>query len=140
MARSDRKPKSTPASATPKERVLRRRAGRPGISLLRDVMAALRAPDGCPWDREQDHHTLRFHAVEEVYELIDAIEAGDQEEMIEELGDILLQVVFHCQLGQERGEFDFDTVCQRIAEKLIRRHPHVFGDAQVKTVDGVWAQ
>lgn len=104
-----------------------------------DIMAALRAPNGCPWDREQDHRTLRFHAIEEVYELLDAIEAGDEQEMAEELGDLLLQVVFHCQLGRERGAFDFDAVCQRLANKLVRRHPHVFGDAQAKDVDQVWA-
>lgn len=110
------------------------------IADLIAVMARLRAPDGCPWDREQDHRTLRFHAVEEVYELLDAIEAGDDHEMLEELGDLLLQVVFHCQLAGERGAFDFDQVARRIVDKLIRRHPHVFGDSQVNTVDGVWAQ
>ena len=103
-------------------------------------MARLRSPKGCPWDREQDHRTLRFHAVEEVYELLDAIEAGDDHEMQEELGDLLLQVVFHCQLARERGAFDFEQVARGITEKLVRRHPHVFGDAQVKTVEGVWAQ
>lgn len=102
-------------------------------------MAALRAPDGCPWDREQDHRTLRYHAVEEVYELMDAIEAGDDVEMAEELGDLLLQVVFHCQLARERKAFDFDAICQRLADKLVRRHPHVFGDAKVRNVDQVWA-
>ena len=103
-------------------------------------MARLRSPRGCPWDREQDHMTLRFHAVEEVYELMDAIEAGDDHEMIEELGDVLLQVVFHCQLARERKAFDFDRVCRSISDKLIRRHPHVFGEAKAKTVDAVWAQ
>jgi len=102
-------------------------------------MAALRAPDGCPWDREQDHRSLRSHAVEEVYELIDAIEAGDDVEMAEELGDLLLQVVFHAQLARERGVFDFDAVCQRLVDKLVRRHPHVFGSVRVKDVDQVWA-
>src|SRR5436305_8886908 len=106
--------------------------------LLR-VMARLRSPTGCPWDREQDHMSLRFHAVEEVYELIDAIEAGDDHEMAEELGDLLLQVVFHCQLAKERGAFDFDKVARHITDKLIRRHPHVFGDLKVKNVDQVWA-
>jgi uncharacterized protein YabN with tetrapyrrole methylase and pyrophosphatase domain len=113
---------------------------RPAIQDLLDLMARLRAPDGCPWDREQDHQSLRYHAVEEVYELLDAIEAGDDHEMTEELGDLLLQVVFHCQLGSERLAFDFETVCRMIADKLIRRHPHVFGEAKVDTVDGVWAQ
>jgi MazG family protein len=110
------------------------------INDLLKVMARLRSPTGCPWDREQDHQTLRWHAVEEVYELMDAIEAGDDHEMIEELGDLLLQVVFHAQMASERGAFDFDTVALRIVEKLIRRHPHVFGDAKAKTVDAVWAQ
>ena len=107
---------------------------------LLKVMARLRSPKGCPWDREQDHVTLRWHAVEEVYELMDAIEAGDDHEMAEELGDLLLQVVFHCQMAKERGAFDFEKVARRITEKLIRRHPHVFGDLKVKTVDAVWAQ
>jgi MazG family protein len=103
------------------------------------VMAKLRAPDGCPWDREQTHESLCAYAVEEVYELIDAIEAGDDGEMVDELGDLLLQVVFHCQIASERGAFDFETVCRRLVEKLIRRHPHVFGDVEARTVDAVWA-
>ncbi|MSU64494.1 MAG: nucleoside triphosphate pyrophosphohydrolase [Pedosphaera sp.] len=110
-----------------------------GLEQLLSVMAKLRSPEGCPWDREQDHRSLRFHAVEEVYELIDAIEAGDDHEMLEELGDLLLQVVFHCQLASERGAFEFDRVCQVLVDKLIRRHPHVFGDVKVKDVDQVWA-
>jgi len=111
----------------------------PAINDLLAVMAKLRSPKGCPWDREQDHMTLRFHAVEEVYELMDAIEAGDDHEMAEELGDLLLQVVFHCQLASERGAFDFEKVARHITDKLIRRHPHVFGDVKVKNVDQVWA-
>jgi len=112
---------------------------RPAINDLLRVMARLRSPTGCPWDREQSHHSLRRHAIEEVYELIDAIEAGDDQEMAEELGDLLLQVVFHCQLAKERGAFDFDKVCRIIVEKLIRRHPHVFEKLRVKDVDEVWA-
>src|ERR1043165_4623118 len=112
---------------------------RPAINNLLRVMARLRAPNGCPWDREQDHMTLRRHAIEEVYELIDAIEAGDDGEMAEELGDLLLQVVFHCQLAKERGAFDFEKVARHIPDKLIRRHPHVFGKVKVKDVDEVWA-
>ena len=108
------------------------------INDLLKVMARLRSSTGCPWDREQDHLSLRFHAVEEVYELIDAIEAGDDPEMVEELGDLLLQVVFHCQLARERGAFDFDDVVRHITDKLVRRHPHVFGDVRVKDVDQVW--
>ena len=110
------------------------------INDLLKVMARLRSPTGCPWDREQDHHTLRWHAVEEVYELMDAIEARDDHEMAEELGDLLLQVVFHCQMASERGAFNFEKVTRNIVDKLIRRHPHVFGDSKVKTVDAVWAQ
>ena len=110
------------------------------IDELLKIMARLRAPDGCPWDREQDHHTLRRHAIEEVYELIDAIEVGDDHEMAEELGDLLLQVVFHCQLAKERGAFDFERVCQCLVDKLIHRHPHVFGDTTLHTAEAVLAQ
>ena len=109
------------------------------INGLLRVMARLRSPTGCPWDRQQNHRTLRRHAIEEVYELIDAIEAGDDHEMAEELGDLLMQVVFHCQLARERGAFDFEKVCRLLVNKLIRRHPHVFGQTKVKNVDEVWA-
>jgi MazG family protein len=109
------------------------------IEALLVVMAKLRSPTGCPWDREQDHQSLRRHAIEEVYELIDAIEAQDDYEMAEELGDLLLQVVFHCQLAKERGAFNFEKVTQTLVDKLIRRHPHVFGATKVKNVDEVWA-
>jgi MazG family protein len=109
------------------------------IEELLVVMAKLRSPTGCPWDREQDHQSLRRHAIEEVYELIDAIEAQDDYEMAEELGDLLLQVVFHCQLAKERGAFNFEKVTQTLVDKLIRRHPHVFGATKVKNVDEVWA-
>src|SRR3954469_17777099 len=119
---------------------MQKKPARPAIFDLLKVMAKLRSPEGCPWDREQDHKTLRFHAVEGVYELMDAIEAGDDAEMVEELGDLLLQVVFHCQLAQERGAFDFEKVARHITKKLLRRHPHVFGNSDAKTVDAVWAQ
>src|SRR6267378_2392361 len=112
---------------------------KPAIEDLLKVMAKLRSPKGCPWDREQDHMTLRRHAIEEVYELMDAIEAGDDHEMAEELGDLLLQVVFHCQMAKERGAFDFEKVARHLMDKLIRRHPHVFGSTKVKNVDEVWA-
>ena len=111
----------------------------PAINDLLKVMAKLRSPTGCPWDREQSHLTLRRHAIEEVYELIDSIEAGDDHEMAEELGDLLLQVVFHCQLARERGAFNFEKVTRHLVDKLIRRHPHVFGKTKVKNVDEVWA-
>jgi len=112
---------------------------KPAIEQLLQAMAKLRSPKGCPWDREQDHQSLRRHAIEEVYELIDAIEAHDDHEMAEELGDLLLQVVFHCQLARERGAFNFEKVTQTLVDKLIRRHPHVFGATKVKNVDEVWA-
>jgi len=111
----------------------------PAIDDLLKVMARLRSPKGCPWDREQNHKSLRWHAVEEVYELMDAIDAGDNHEMVEELGDLLLQVVFHCQLARERGAFNFEKVARHITDKLVRRHPHVFGKLKVKDVDEVWA-
>jgi uncharacterized protein YabN with tetrapyrrole methylase and pyrophosphatase domain len=111
----------------------------PAINDLLAVMARLRSPTGCPWDRQQDHMSLRWHAVEEVYELLDAIEARDDHELEEELGDMLMQVVFHSQLARERGAFDFERVARHITDKLIRRHPHVFGNLRVKDVDQVWA-
>jgi uncharacterized protein YabN with tetrapyrrole methylase and pyrophosphatase domain len=111
------------------------------LEQLLAIMARLRAPDGCRWDRAQDHRTLRFHAVEEVYELLDAIEAEDDHELAEELGDLLLQIVFHAQMAKERGAFDFEAVCRLLVEKLIRRHPHVFGNVRnVDTAQAVWAQ
>jgi uncharacterized protein YabN with tetrapyrrole methylase and pyrophosphatase domain len=113
---------------------------RPAIEDLLRVMARLRGPGGCPWDHEQDHLTLRFHAVEEVYELLDAIEAGDDHAMEEELGDMLLQIVFHAQMAKERGAFDFEAVARHITDKLIHRHPHVFGQAKIKDAAGVLAQ
>src|SRR6516164_2149199 len=118
---------------------MKRKISKPAIEDLLRVMARLRGPGGCPWDREQDHQTLRWHAVEEVYELLDAIESRDDHELEEELGDLLLQVVFHCQLARERGAFDFQAVARHLTNKLIRRHPHVFGKIKVKDVDQVWA-
>lgn len=94
--------------------------------LLR-IMARLRAPDGCPWDREQSHATLRQSVIEEAYEVAAAINSGDDANLREELGDLLLQVVFHAQMANERGDWNFDTVASGIVEKLVRRHPHVFG-------------
>jgi uncharacterized protein YabN with tetrapyrrole methylase and pyrophosphatase domain len=113
---------------------------RPAIEDLLRVMARLRAPNGCPWDREQNHMTLRFHAVEEVYELLDAIESGDDHAMEEELGDLLLQIVFHAQMAKERGAFDFEKVARHLTDKLLRRHPHVFGTTKIKDAAGVLAQ
>jgi uncharacterized protein YabN with tetrapyrrole methylase and pyrophosphatase domain len=127
---------SLAAELRPQPREMKKKSA---LADLLKVMAKLRSPKGCPWDREQDHMTLRRHAIEEVYELIDAIEARDDHEMAEELGDLLLQVVFHCQLAHERGAFDFEKVTRHLVDKLIRRHPHVFGKTKVKDVDEVWA-
>lgn len=96
------------------------------------IVARLRAPDGCPWDREQTHQTLTRCLIDECSELLDTIDRGDMAHMREELGDVLVQVVFHAQLASERGEFDFDAVARDINDKLVRRHPHVFGDASAE--------
>ncbi len=98
---------------------------------LLEVMRKLRGPDGCPWDREQTNESLKSDLIEEAYEVIDAIESGDKSLLEEELGDLLLQVVFHSQICAEAGQFEFHQVADGISEKLIRRHPHVFGDVQV---------
>lgn len=97
---------------------------------LVEIMERLLAPDGCPWDREQDHHTLRPYCLEEAYEVVDAIDREDWDELCGELGDLGLQIVFHAALARREGRFDVDDVYTTICEKLIRRHPHVFGDAQ----------
>ena len=107
------------------------------------VQARLRAPGGCPWDREQDHLTLRTYLIEEAYEVLDAIEAGNPRELEEELGDLLLQVLFHADLAREAGSFDISDVILGIQNKMIRRHPHVFGDVKAETSGEVlknWAQ
>ena len=96
---------------------------------LVELVAKLRAEDGCPWDRAQDHRSLRPYVLEEAYETIAAIDAGDNEALADELGDLLLQVLLHSQIASERGEFSIDDVSKGLAEKLTRRHPHVFGDA-----------
>jgi XTP/dITP diphosphohydrolase/tetrapyrrole methylase family protein/MazG family protein len=98
------------------------------IDDLRRTMAKLRAPDGCPWDREQTHQSLARCLIDECSELLDTIDRSDYPHMREELGDVLLQVVFHAQLAAERGDFTFDDVAREINDKLIRRHPHVFGN------------
>src|SRR5579872_6326718 len=112
------------------------------IFRLVEIMARLRAPDGgCPWDLEQTFATIAPYTVEEAYEVADAIERGDLGDLREELGDLLLQVVFHARMAQEQGAFDFGDVVEAITAKLVRRHPHVFGDARgltPKAVEGLW--
>ncbi|AQS60454.1 nucleoside triphosphate pyrophosphohydrolase [Desulforamulus ferrireducens] len=98
---------------------------------LVEVMAALRAPNGCPWDREQNHESLKPYLIEEAYEVIDALDQGEMYKICEELGDLLLQIVFHAQIASENGHFDMNDVVDAITEKMLRRHPHVFGTTQV---------
>ena len=105
-------------------------ASQPPIQQLRAIIAALRAPNGCPWDREQTHVSLRAGLIEEAYEVVEAINTGDDANLCEELGDLLLQPIFHAQIATEEGRFNFDDVTRTIVEKLIRRHPHVFGEDQ----------
>ncbi len=113
------------------------------FSDLVDTVARLRAPGGCPWDREQTHESLKRYVIEETYEVVEAIDSGEPSKLEDELGDLLLQVLLHAQISSESGEFDVADVCARIREKLQRRHPHVFSDTQVSGVDDVlhnWEQ
>lgn len=98
---------------------------------LIEVVSRLRAPDGCPWDREQTHQTLRPNMLEEAYEAVDAIDENDMNHLREELGDVLLQVLLHSEIASERGDFDIEAVAKELKEKLIHRHPHVFGTVHV---------
>lgn len=110
------------------------------IDRLQEIVARLRAPDGCPWDREQTHQSLRSALIEETYEVVDAINRSDDANLREELGDLLLHVIFHSQLAEERGVFDFEQVAGDICEKLVRRHPHVFGDQLASDTEEVLKQ
>lgn len=104
---------------------------------LLNIMRKLRAPDGCPWDREQTHESLRPYLLEEAAEAVEAIESGESAWMADELGDVLLQVAFHAVIGEESGDFRYEDIEGSIVKKLIRRHPHVFGDTQVANADEV---
>ncbi len=104
---------------------------------LVEIMRALRAPDGCPWDAQQTHESIKKNLIEETYEVIEAINKDDKELLCEELGDLLMQVVFHAQMESEAGVFDFDDVSDGVCKKLIERHPHVFGNIQINGVDDV---
>jgi len=114
------------------------------IARLLEIMAALRTPGaGCPWDLEQNFSTIAPYTIEEAYEVADAIAKGDLQDLREELGDLLLQVVFHARMAEEQGAFDFGAVVEAITSKLLRRHPHVFGDARglsPRQVEGLWAR
>ena len=118
---------SDPAHAPPS-----REGGARVLELLR-VMHRLRGPGGCPWDREQTHESLGRHLLEEAHETLEAIESGDPDRLRDELGDVLLQVVFHAEMAMQEGRFDIDEVAAGIIDKLVRRHPHVFGDVQADT-------
>ena len=104
------------------------------------IMKRLRAPHGCPWDAEQTHHSLISNMIEEAYEVVDTIQRNDWTQLREELGDVLLQVVFHAEIAQEAGRFDFNDVAAEVSEKLVRRHPHVFAQSKADTTDAVLAQ
>ena len=119
-----------PLAAVPEGAVPARAKGERLLDLLK-VMARLRGPGGCPWDREQTHQSLGRHLLEEAHEALEAIDDDDAERLREELGDVLLQVVFHAEMAREAGTFDADDVAEGIVTKLIRRHPHVFGEVEV---------
>ena len=108
-----------------------------GIDAIFEVVHRLRAPGGCPWDREQTHESLRPYLLEETYELLEAIDAGDDAKMMEELGDLLLQVAMHAEIAAEDGRFDAKQVSESVAAKMVKRHPHVFGDISVANADEV---
>jgi tetrapyrrole methylase family protein/MazG family protein len=108
-----------------------------GIEAIFEVVHTLRAPSGCPWDREQTHESLRPYLLEETYELLEAIDAGDDTKMMEELGDLLLQVAMHAEIAAEEGRFDARQVSEAVAAKMVKRHPHVFGDVSVANADEV---
>lgn len=110
---------------------------------LLETLRALRAPDGCPWDREQTHESLRPHLLEEAAEAVDALAAGDDGAMVEELGDVLLHIAFHAVIAEEAGRWEFADVERTLNDKLIRRHPHVFGDedaTDAAAVEATWAR
>ncbi len=113
------------------------RPEKPDLQKLVDLVARLRAPDGCPWDREQTHDSIKHHLLEEAYEAVDAMDANDPDTLAEELGDLLLQVVFHSQLAVSNEEFTLSDVVSHIVTKLVRRHPHVFGDVEVTGAEHV---
>lgn len=112
----------------------------PSIERLLRLMTRLRSPRGCPWDRQQTHASLKQNLIEECYEAVDAIESGDAAALCEELGDLLLQIVFHAQMAREARQFDFERVARTIADKLVRRHPHVFGSGRLRHAGEVLAQ
>jgi tetrapyrrole methylase family protein/MazG family protein len=135
MASKKKKSRKTTKAAG----VARRRVAKtPGLTAgewferLAAVQARLRAPDGCPWDREQTHASLRTYLIEETYEVLEALESGDDAKFAEEMGDLLLQIVFHSQIAKEEGRFSVSDVIRKVHDKMVRRHPHVFGEKRAK--------
>ena len=110
---------------------------RDGIEAIFEVVHRLRQPDGCPWDREQTHESLRPYLLEETYEVLEAIDAKDDAKLMEELGDLLLQVAMHAEIADQEGRFDAAQVSEAVAAKMVKRHPHVFGDTSVASADEV---
>jgi tetrapyrrole methylase family protein/MazG family protein len=121
-------PESTPVSDKPYSS---------GLPAVFEVVRRLRAADGCPWDREQTHESLRPYLLEETYELLEAIDSGDESKLREELGDVLLQVAMHAQIAEDEGRFDAAAISEQEAAKMVARHPHVFGDRQVRDAEDV---
>ena len=107
------------------------------VNRLIDIVKRLRAPDGCPWDREQTHQSVRGHLVEECAELLEAIDLQDSDKMREEIGDVLMHLLLHAEIESENGNFDFNDVAKELGDKLVRRHPHVFGEEKVNDSDDV---
>jgi MazG family protein len=110
------------------------------LSKFVNTIAKLRSPDGCPWDKEQDHNSLKRYLLEEAYEVLEAIDSNDPNQLKEELGDLLLQVVLHAQIAKDNGEFDIQNIAEAIDNKMINRHPHVFGDSKVNSAKDVVTQ
>lgn len=122
------------------EEMISRTAGGMQVERLKAIMHRLRAPGGCPWDAEQTHDSIVPNLIEEAYETVDAIQRANDADMTEELGDLLLQVVFHCEIAEEEKRFDLDDVARGISEKLVRRHPHVFAASSAEDSDAVLKQ
>jgi MazG family protein len=138
MVKKRKSEKPKPARR-PTARSIKKESGAAGewFENLVKLQARLRAPNGCPWDREQTHMTLRTYLIEEAYEVLEALEGGDDSKFAEELGDLLLQVIFHAEIARDEGRFDVADVIQGIHDKMVRRHPHVFGEKRAKDAKAV---
>lgn len=135
MATGKNKTRKTTKRGGPRRKAVKSAAGLSAgewFEKLAAVQARLRAPDGCPWDREQTHASLRTYLIEEAYEVLEAMESGDDAKFAEEMGDLLLQIVFHSEIAKEEGRFDVSDVIREVHDKMVRRHPHVFGEKRAK--------